>query len=77
MSSTSSKRPSKYIASCDKVKFQFWMGMVHFLVIFWMPTNNSFNRQFLLLRAALRVIGESALGFGQFTELAMDGFHGI
>lgn len=25
------------------VRFQFWIGMVHFLLAFWMPTNNSFN----------------------------------
>ena len=26
------------------VRLQFWIGMVHFLLAFWMPINNRFNK---------------------------------
>ena len=51
--------------SWDKVKFQFCNGMVHFFEAFWIPIYSSLSKLFSL--------GNGALGFGQFSELAMHG----
>ena len=47
--------------SWDKVKFQFCNGMVHFFEAFWIPIYSSLSKLF----------SKRALGFGQFSELAM------
>ena len=51
------------------VRFQFWIGMVHFLLAFWMPINNSFNK--------LSLFGKPFLVLVRFSELAMHGLDGV
>ena len=39
------------------VRLQFWIGMVHFLLAFWMPINNSFNKLSLFGKPLLVLVG--------------------
>lgn len=43
-SSAPSSRPSKKMANWDRVRLQFWIGMVHFLLAFCIPRYSNLSR---------------------------------
>ena len=61
--SAASSRPSKNIDNYERVRFQFWIGIVHFFTGILDSHVQSFQQAIVIREPAFRI--------GQFPELAM------